>query len=67
MHIPQDLQSMYDFYFDISLNPKIEKIPISPELIMTLIERIGGLEADIANPNSYLHYECKQKLQKEIE
>ena len=61
MNIPDDLQGMYNNCLDI-VSKDIDKISISPEMILALIERISQLETDIANPNSYMHYNCRQRL-----
>jgi hypothetical protein len=61
MNIPEDLNEMYERYLDLASKDK-EYVSVSPELMMTLIERIGDLETDSKNFESYIHYACRQKL-----
>lgn len=61
-----DLKPMYEHYLTL-FSKGVERTPVSPELLITLIERIEALEADSSNLNSYLHYECQTKIKKEIE
>ena len=60
MQVPADLEKMYAHYLDLS-SKDIEKVQVSPEMILLLIERIAELETDIKNPNSYLHAKCKER------
>ena len=63
MNIPEDLQLMYTHFLDLSAKD-IEHVSVSPETLMTLIERIGDLETDSLNLESYVHYECRKKYNK---
>jgi hypothetical protein len=64
MNIPQDLQGMYNHYLELATK-EVEHVQISPEMMLTLIERIGDLETDSVNLESYIHYECKKKIGRE--
>jgi len=59
MKIPEDLQMSYNRYLDLAARD-VERTTVSPEVMLTLIERIAQLETDIQNPNSYLHDKCKK-------
>ena len=65
MNVPNDLQVMYNHYLNLA-SKNIEQTPVSPEMMLTLIERIGDLETDTKNLDSYIHYECRRKLKEEI-
>lgn len=65
MYIPEDLKQLYDKYLDlVSRGTEHASLPI--EFVMALIERVGDLEQDSENLDSYLHYKCRQK-QKTLE
>jgi len=66
MNVPEDLQGLYNHCLDLA-SKDAERMPISPEFLMALVERIGDLETDAANLESYIHYECKKKIRKETE
>jgi hypothetical protein len=61
VNIPDDLKSMYEHYLNLA-SKDVEKTPISPEMILALIERIAQLEIDTLNLESYVHYECRKKI-----
>lgn len=61
MNIPDDLQMMYNHCLELA-SKDVEKISFSTEMMLALIERIGDLETDSLNFESYVHYECRKKL-----
>lgn len=56
-----DLKGMCEYYLNMAAKGR-ETVPVPPELIITLLDRITDLETDIANPNSYIHDECRQRI-----
>lgn len=66
MNIPADLQKMYEHCLNLATD-EVEKMSVSPEFLLALIERIGDLETDSVNLESYIHYECKRKNKIETE
>jgi hypothetical protein len=66
MNVPEDLQGLYNHCLDLA-SKDTERMPISPELLMAIIERVGDLETDSENLESYIHYECRKKLKKETD
>ena len=63
MTVPADLQKLYDQALDLASKDK-ETMAISPDLVLAIIERIADLEADAMNLSSYIHYECRKKIEK---
>jgi hypothetical protein len=63
MNIPEDLQEFYEKYLDEASRDK-EVVSVSPELLLSLIERIAQLETDSLNLESYIHKSCRENLRK---
>lgn len=62
MNIANDLKSMYEHYLVLATR-EVEKTLVSPEIIITLIERISDLENDIKNIHSYVHADCRTVIE----
>ena len=66
MRIPQEYATMYEHYMNQSAKG-VEKVTISIEMVLAMIEKIAELDIDSKNLGSYLHVECRRTAQKKID